>query len=157
MLSSGLLVVHDTSRGGKDNVTELTGGEEVGDPLLNIANSDVETGRDDTGLVKTTVELDNDLTRAVVIDVLKLINVTVSLHDGQELDDDLGGGSDENLSLTGFLGVGDGLKSVSENGSASHFLNKYVSTVVRENGVVDQTYRVIGCVGDGCWKRKGKV
>ena len=68
MLSSGLLVVHDTSRGGKDDVTELTGGEEVGDPLLNIANSDVETGRDDTGLVKTTVELDNDLTRAVVIE-----------------------------------------------------------------------------------------
>lgn len=121
MLSSGLLVVHDTSRSGEDDVTELTGGEEVGDPLLNVADSDVETGRDDTGLVKTTVELNNNLTRAVVIDVLKLIDVTVSLHDGQKLDDNLGGRSDENLSLTGLLGVGDGLESVSENGSASHF------------------------------------
>ena len=82
---------------------------------------------------------------------------TMSLHNSQELDNDLGRGSDQDLSLTSLLGVGNSLKSVSENGSASHFLNKYVSTVVRENGVVDQTYRVIGCVGDGCWKRKGKV
>jgi hypothetical protein len=36
------------------------------------------------------------------------------------------------LSLTGFLGVGNGLKSVSENRSASHFLNKYVSIFVRK-------------------------
>ena len=77
MLSSGLLVVHDTSRGGKDDVTELTGGEEVGDPLLNIANSDVEARRDDTSLVKTAVKLNNNLARSVIINVLKLVNVTL--------------------------------------------------------------------------------
>jgi hypothetical protein len=77
MLSSGLLVVHNTSRGGEDDVTELTGGEEVGDPLLNIANSDVEARGDDTSLIETTVKLNNNLARSVVINVLKLVNVTL--------------------------------------------------------------------------------
>lgn len=43
------------------------------------------------------------------------------LHDSEELDDDLGGRSDHNLSLTSLLGVGNGLKGVSENGGSSHF------------------------------------
>lgn len=43
------------------------------------------------------------------------------LHNLEELDDNLGGRSDENLSLTGLFGVVDGVKSVSENGSTSHF------------------------------------
>lgn len=42
------------------------------------------------------------------------------LHDLQELDDDLGGGSNHDLSLTSLLGVGDGLKGVSENRGSSH-------------------------------------
>lgn len=75
VLATSLLVVHNTSRGGQDNVTELTRGKEIGDPLLNVVNLDVETGRDNADLVKTTVELDNDLARAVVINELEVVNV----------------------------------------------------------------------------------
>lgn len=53
MLASGLLVVHDTSRGGQDNVTELTGREQLDDPLLEIGETDVVSGGDDTSLVET--------------------------------------------------------------------------------------------------------
>lgn len=77
MLSSSLLVVHNTSRGGKDNVTKLSGGQKVGNPLLDIANSDVEARRDDTSLVKTAVKLNNNLAGSVIINVLKLVNVTL--------------------------------------------------------------------------------
>ena len=42
------------------------------------------------------------------------------LHDTQELDDDLGARSDEDLSLAGLLGVVDALESIVENGSADH-------------------------------------
>lgn len=42
------------------------------------------------------------------------------LHDLEELDDDLGGRSDQDLSLTSLLGVGDGLESVSENRRSGH-------------------------------------
>ena len=100
MLPPGLLVVHDTGRGGEDNVPELTSGEQLDDPLLEIGQADVVTGRDDTGLVETVdmthesarnrrsekrkvcprikatiylpaVQLDNNLARAVVVNLLK--------------------------------------------------------------------------------------
>lgn len=42
------------------------------------------------------------------------------LHDLQELDNDLGGRSDQDLALAGLLGVVDALESIVENGSADH-------------------------------------
>ena len=47
--------------------------------------------------------------------------LTVLLHDGQELDDDLGGRADQDLALAGLLGVVDGIEAVVENGSLDHF------------------------------------
>lgn len=76
VLAASLLVVHDTSGGGQDNVTELTGRKQVGGPLLEIGKLDVETGGDNTALVDTTNELDNDLAGTVVINLLELANVT---------------------------------------------------------------------------------
>ena len=99
MLPAGLLVVHDTGRGGEDDEAELTGGKELGDPLLELVEADVVAGADDTALVEAisresaavrrvflhspkmsqknipAVELDNDLAVAVVIDLLELANV----------------------------------------------------------------------------------
>lgn len=75
MLATGLLVVHDTSGGGQDNVTELTSGQQLDDPLLEIGETDVVSGGDDTGLVETAVQLNDNLARAVVIDLLELANV----------------------------------------------------------------------------------
>lgn len=46
---------------------------------------------------------------------------TVLLHDAQELDDDLGAGSDEDLTLASLLGIVDALESVVEDGSLDHF------------------------------------
>lgn len=43
------------------------------------------------------------------------------LHDGQELDDDLGAGSDEDLALAGLLGVVDGVERIVQNTSLDHF------------------------------------
>jgi len=51
MLSPCLLVVHDSSAGGEDNVSELTGRQELDDPLLEVGKLDVVAGADDTGLV----------------------------------------------------------------------------------------------------------
>lgn len=73
--ATGLLVVHDTGRGGQDDVTELAGRQETGNPLLELVQLDVETGGDNTGLVDASDELDNDLAGAVVIDLLELTNV----------------------------------------------------------------------------------
>lgn len=43
------------------------------------------------------------------------------LHDGEELDDDLGARADQNLALAGLLGVVDSIKAVVEHGSLDHF------------------------------------
>lgn len=43
------------------------------------------------------------------------------LHDRQELDDDLGTGSDQNLTLAGLFSIVDALESVVENGGLDHF------------------------------------
>ena len=94
VLSPGLLVVHDTGRGGEDDVTELTRWEELDDPLLHITELYVVAWGDDTGLVEArtmlvrvraasleniflpAVELDDDLAVAVVVNLLELANVT---------------------------------------------------------------------------------
>jgi len=76
VLPPRLFVVHDTRRGGEHNVAELTRRQELDDPLLEIAELDVVAGGDDTSLVETSVELDDDLAVAVVIDLLELANVT---------------------------------------------------------------------------------
>ena len=49
------------------------------------------------------------------------VSLTVLLHHAEELDNDLGGRSKEDLSLTSLLGVDDGLKAVSQNTHANHF------------------------------------
>jgi len=71
-----LLVRHDTIRRGKNDVSELTRGEEVGDPLLDLVDGDVEAGRDYAALVEAAVKLDDNLAGAVVVDNLELANVS---------------------------------------------------------------------------------
>jgi hypothetical protein len=44
----------------------------------------------------------------------------VLLHDSQELDNDLGGRSDHDLTLASLLGVVDGIESIVEDRSADH-------------------------------------
>lgn len=58
VLPPGLLVVHNTSGGGEDDVAELTRRQELDNPLLEIAELDVVAGGDDTGLVDLQTELE---------------------------------------------------------------------------------------------------
>ena len=112
--------------------------EAFGNPLLKLTELDVVAGRNAASLVDASVELDHNLAGAVVVDLLELSNVawngsargagirgsrrlTVLLHDVEELDDDLGRGSDEDLSLPGLLGVVDGVEAIVEDGSLDHF------------------------------------
>ena len=44
----------------------------------------------------------------------------MSLHDAQELDDDLGAGADEHLALSGLLGVVDGVERIVEDAGFDH-------------------------------------
>ena len=115
-------------------MTETTSGKNLVGPLLNFRKRNIETGGDATALVESAVEGDNDLTRSVVINDFNIIDVTVLLHDAEELEEDLGARSDKNLSLTTVLSVGDSLSSVGQN-VHKHFLEmqKDKSEVRRES------------------------
>lgn len=87
-------MVHDTGRGGQDDVTERTGGHEQVDPVLDLRQLDVEAGRDDTALVDATVELDDDLAGSVVVNLLELLNVTCCVRErNNDIRRDCGKGS----------------------------------------------------------------
>ena len=60
-------------------MTELTAGKEVVAPHFNFVKLDIEAGRDATALVKTTNKIDNNLTRAVIIDNGDFTNVTYNV------------------------------------------------------------------------------
>lgn len=57
VLATSLLVVHDTGRGGEDDVSELTRGEEFDNPLLEVTELDVVARGDDTSLVEAVPSL----------------------------------------------------------------------------------------------------
>ena len=90
-------MVHNTVWGSEDEVTELTRWEQVGSKLLNLVQGDVKSWRNDTALVQSTKEVDDNLTTSMVVDDLELSNISVLLHDLEELDNDLRAGTDENL------------------------------------------------------------
>ena len=97
MVLSGLNVVHDTLVGGKDDVTELSGWEDLVNELLEILKLEVESWGDDTALVQSSVKVNDDLAGSGIVNDLEFVDVTVLLHLSKELDDDLGDWSEENL------------------------------------------------------------
>ena len=117
---SGGLVIHDTLVGGEDDVTELSGWEDLIDELLEVLGFKVESWGDDTAFVESSVEVNNDLSGSLVINDLEFTDVAVALHSSEELDNDLGDWSEHNLSLTGFLGVDHLLEAVVQNGHSNH-------------------------------------
>ena len=52
---------------------------------------------------------------------VKKIVRTVLLHDAEELDNDLGGRTDQDLALASLLGVVDGVKRIVKDGGLDHF------------------------------------
>jgi hypothetical protein len=65
----------------------------------------------------------------------------VLLHDRQELDDNLGAGSDHDLALASLLGVVDGIERIVENGSANHFVGCIrFSMAMKATEVSDEVY-----------------
>lgn len=115
MTTTSLSMIHDTSRGSQHQVTELTGWQQISHPLLDISNLDGETRRNNTALVQATVQLNDDLSGTVVVNNLKLTDVSVLLHDGQELDDDLGARTHQNLALALAFGVAHGFEAIVED------------------------------------------
>jgi hypothetical protein len=76
LFATGFFVVHDTSRGGQDDETELTRWQQVVDPCFDIFLFHVESWRNNTAFVQTTNQLDNNLSGTMIINDFKFTNIS---------------------------------------------------------------------------------
>jgi hypothetical protein len=75
MLPSRLFMIHNASTCSKNDISNASSRQQLIHPLLQIRKTNVESWGDDTTFVESAVELDDDLSRSVVIDFLKFANV----------------------------------------------------------------------------------
>ena len=66
---------HDTEGCTQDDVTKLTRRKEVHNPVLDLANLDIESRANDSTLVQTSVELNYNLVGAMIVNNGKFSNV----------------------------------------------------------------------------------
>lgn len=76
VLVSGLVMVEESLVGSDDHVSELSGGEDLGKDLLVVRERHVEVGRDDSALVESSIELNDNFASSLVIDNLEVIDVS---------------------------------------------------------------------------------
>ena len=97
LLSSGFFVIKNTLVGGEDDVSELSWWKNLGEELFEVLELEIESWWDDTALVQSSVEVNNDFAVSGIIDDLEFVDVSMLLHLSEELDDDLWNWSEENL------------------------------------------------------------
>lgn len=114
MFSPGLLVIHNAAGCGQYDIAELTRGQQIVGPLLNVVDGHIKAWRDDAAFVQTSSEVDNNLARAMIVNDLELANVSVLHHHSQELDDHLRAGTQQHLTLTALLGVVDAFQGIGQ-------------------------------------------
>lgn len=126
MSLSGLFMGEDTLVGGDDEMAELSGGQNAIGPLLEVSEGEVITGRDDSTFVDSADEFDDDFLGSVIIDDLKLSNISVDLHELEESDDEFGSRSDLDLLLSLPFGVDDSPEAVSQHVHFDHWRIKII-------------------------------
>lgn len=83
VLSLGFFVVHDTVGSGENDISELSWGEDVVDELLEVLEFKIVSGWDDSALVQSAVQLNNDLACSLVVNDFKLVDVTYTREWGE--------------------------------------------------------------------------
>ncbi len=83
-------MIHDSYTSSQDDVSELTRGQQVLDPLLHLRSLNIKPRADNSAFIDTSIQLHHDLSGTVIIDDFKLTNVSVLLHDLEELHYHLG-------------------------------------------------------------------
>merc|ERR1719270_827439 len=104
--------------------------------LLDFVDGDIEPGGDDTALVQSSSQIDDDLAGSVIVYDLKLPDVSVLHHDGEKPDDDLGAGSDEDLSLASLLRIVYTLQAISQGVHTNHPAELLLLSLVEVNQAI---------------------
>ena len=114
-------MIHNSIGSSQNHKSKLPAGQQSRGPLLHVAELDVEAWRNHCTLIEPSIQLHNDLSGAMIINNFKFFNVAVLLHGLQELHNDLGAGTQEDLALSALFGVGDAFEAVRECADEDHF------------------------------------
>ena len=98
-------MIHDTSTSRKNDISDISSRQKLIRPCLQIWETDVESGGNDTTFVEATVQLNDNLSRSMVVDFFKFSDVSMFLHYLEEFDNDFAGWADQDLALASFLGI----------------------------------------------------
>ena len=98
-------MIHDTSTSRKNDISDISSRQKLIRPCLQIWKTDVESRRNDTTFVEAAVQLNDNLSRSMVVDFFKFSDVSMSLHYLEEFDNDFAGWADQDLALASFLGI----------------------------------------------------
>jgi hypothetical protein len=69
-------VGHDTLRGSNENVSELTTGQQINGPLLEFTVFNIKARGDDTTLIKTSGQFNDNLASSVIVNNFEFTNVS---------------------------------------------------------------------------------
>ena len=72
----GFFVVNNTGGSSKNNMSELSGWQQVVLPFFHVGDGDVVSWRDNTALVDSAVQVDDDFAGSVVIDFFEFSDLT---------------------------------------------------------------------------------
>jgi len=75
MLSSRFLMIHDPSAGSQHNVSDTSSRQELIDPVLHIPKTNVEPRRNDPTFIQTSIELNHNFARTMIVNFLKLSDI----------------------------------------------------------------------------------
>eukprot|EP01084_Bolivina_argentea_P207263 353662_1 len=89
--------------------------------MLDFLNRHVIPRGDHAGFVQPAIEVDANLAASMIINNLKITNVTVLLHHLEEFYDDFGAWTAENLSLAPTFCICNGLQAVRKCTHTHHF------------------------------------
>ena len=108
-------MVHDPKGSGQNNEAELAARKDVADPFLKVSGRAIKTWANRSALVKATVEVDDDLSGAVVVDNFKVRNIPVLLHHLQKLHHNFAAGTNEYLAFSAALCACDAAKRIRQD------------------------------------------
>ena len=76
MFSSSFFMIHNSSTRSKNNISNTSSRQKLIDPFFQIRKTNIESRGNNTTFVKTTIKLNDNLSRTMIIDFLKLSNIS---------------------------------------------------------------------------------
>mmetsp|Transcript_82028 Transcript_82028/g.198894 ORF Transcript_82028/g.198894 Transcript_82028/m.198894 type:complete len:103 (-) Transcript_82028:104-412(-) len=98
-------MIEDPVGSSEHNYTKQSRRKETSNPVFNVRVRKIISRADNAAFIDAPIKFHHNLPGSVIIDVFKLVNVTMLLHDLKKFDDHFRDGPHQYLALASLLGV----------------------------------------------------